>query len=62
MLVLLRKREGKRLRALMEAHLRAKTDAFLATLLNDGLVSASVDRIKSVTDRTLKHRAKAPLK
>ncbi|PLZ00756.1 GntR family transcriptional regulator [Burkholderia sp. WAC0059] len=40
MLALLQRRDGKRLRALMENHLRAKTDVFLATMLNDGLVSA----------------------
>uniref|UniRef100_UPI0035E3E356 FCD domain-containing protein n=1 Tax=Pandoraea apista TaxID=93218 RepID=UPI0035E3E356 len=41
MLALLRRRDGKRLRALMEAHLRSKTDAYVAAMLNEGLVSMS---------------------
>ncbi|VVD93664.1 GntR family transcriptional regulator [Pandoraea soli] len=39
MLALLRRRDGRRLRTLMEAHLRSKTDAYVATMLNEGLVS-----------------------
>lgn len=41
MLALLNKRDGKRLRTLMETHLRSKTDAYVAAMLNDGLVSTS---------------------
>jgi len=41
MLALLRRRDAKRLRTLMEAHLRSKTDAYVAAMLNEGLVSMS---------------------
>lgn len=40
MLVHLRKGDGKKLRALMEDHLRNKIDVFLATMLEHGIVSA----------------------
>ena len=39
MLVHLKKGEGKKLRALMEDHLRNKTDVLLATMLEHGIVS-----------------------
>lgn len=39
MLVHLKKGEGKKLRALMEDHLRNKIDVFLATMLQHGIVS-----------------------
>lgn len=39
MLVLLKKGDGKKLRALMEDHLRNKIDVFLATMLEHGIVS-----------------------
>lgn len=40
MLVYLKEGDGKKLRALMEDHLRNKIDVFLATMLQQGLVSA----------------------
>lgn len=40
MLVYLKKGDGKRLRILMEDHLRNKIDVFLATMLQHGIVSA----------------------
>jgi DNA-binding GntR family transcriptional regulator len=50
MLTLLGRRDAKRLRALMEAHLRNKTDVYLATMLNDGLVSAGHRRSRRPVD------------
>lgn len=44
MLELLRRRDGKRLRVLMENHLLGKTDGYLAAMLDGGLVSASTGR------------------
>lgn len=41
MLALLRRKDGKRLRTLMETHLRSKTDAYVAAMLNEGLVTTS---------------------
>ncbi|ALS62761.1 GntR family transcriptional regulator [Pandoraea norimbergensis] len=41
MLSLMRRRDSKRLRTLMETHLRSKTDAYVAAMLNEGLVSMS---------------------
>jgi DNA-binding GntR family transcriptional regulator len=44
MLVYLRKGDSKKLRALMEDHLRNKTDVLLATMLEHGIVSTQRSR------------------